>query len=206
LKAESDKRNAGILYAIAGTVMFLLISLAETLYPNYSIHDQAISDLAATTAVTSPLTEAAGFVWGLGWLAGSYLLFRGTGRRRLMALYLLPAVGVLLAIASPENVNVAIHSIGAVLAFVPGGIAVLFSFRLIRSGLRYAALALGLVTLLGVSLEFGAYYSSLVQTTLGPGGTERIIVYPILAWLMLFGGYISAEKSVPLEQLQSSAT
>jgi hypothetical membrane protein/uncharacterized membrane protein len=195
LKTESDRQNAGLLYIIAGTTMFLAISLAETLYPNYSVHANAISDLAATTALTSPLTETAGFVWGLGWLAGSYLLLRSTGRRRLMALYLLPAVGVLLAIISPENVNITIHSVGAVLAFVPGAIALLLSFRLIGSSLKYVALALGLTTLLGVSLEFGAYYSSLVQSTLGPGGTERIIVYPILAWLMLFGGYLSAENS-----------
>jgi hypothetical protein len=44
---------------------------------------------------------------------------------------------------------------------------------------------------LGVIVEFGGYYSPLVQTTLGPGGAERIIVYPLLAWLMGFGGYLS---------------
>lgn len=172
--------------------MFLGISLSETLYPNYSVHANAISDLAATTALTSPLAETAGLIWGFGWLVGSYLLLRDTGRRGLLALYLLPGVGVLLAIFSPENVDIAIHSVGAILAFVPGAIVLLLSFRLIGSKLRYLALALGLATLLGVSLEFGAYYSSLVQVTLGPGGTERIIVYPILAWLMLFGGYLSA--------------
>ena len=80
---------------------------------------------------------------------------------------------------------------GAVVAFVPGGIALIFSSRLIRSNLKYLALALGALSLVGVVVEFGGYYSPLVQTTLGPGGAERIIVYPLLAWLMSFGGYLS---------------
>jgi hypothetical membrane protein len=184
-------RTAGLLYMLAGTVMFLAISLAEALYPGYSVHTNAISDLAATTANTSVLVEAAGLVWGVGWLAGSYLLLRDTGRRGLMALFLLPGVGVLLAIGSPENVNVAIHSVGAIVAFVPGGIALIFSARLIRSNLRYLAVILGALSLLGVIIEFGGYYSTLVQVSLGPGGAERIIVYPLLAWLMAFGGYLS---------------
>lgn len=95
-KSQSDVRTAGLLYVLSGTVMFLAISLAEALYPGYSVHTNAISDLAATAANTSGLVEAAGLVWGLGWLAGSYLLLRGTGRRGLMVLFLLPGIGVLL--------------------------------------------------------------------------------------------------------------
>lgn len=109
-----------------------------------------------------------------------------------MVVYLLPGIGVLLAILSPENVNIAIHSVGAVVAFVPGAIAVILSYRLIQTELKYLALILGVTSLVGVILEFGAYYSYLVQQVLGPGGTERIIVYPILVWLMIFGGYLSA--------------
>ena len=171
--------------------MFLIVSLSEALYPNYSVQKNAISDLAATTANTSILTESAGFVWGLCWLLGSYFLLRNTGRKGLMAVYLLPGIGVLLAILSPENVNVAIHSVGAVVAFIPGAIALILSYKLIRSEIKYFALILGAISLVGIALEFGAYYSSVVQQVLGPGGTERIIVYPLLAWLMSFGGYLA---------------
>ncbi|MDG6998278.1 MAG: DUF998 domain-containing protein [Nitrososphaerota archaeon] len=191
-KRQSDFRLAGVLYAISGTVMFLFTSLSETLYPNYGVHTQAISDLAATNASTSMIEEPAGFVWGLCWLLGSYFLLRNTRRRGIMVVYLLPGIGVLLAILSPENVNIAIHSVGAVVAFVPGAIAVILSYRLIQTELKYLALILGVTSLVGVILEFGAYYSYLVQQVLGPGGTERIIVYPILVWLMIFGGYLSA--------------
>lgn len=191
LKKSSDLRVAGFLYVVAGTVMFLAISLSETLYPNYSIHHNSISDLLATTANTSIIGEPVGFVWGICWLLGSFYLLRNSGRRGLMILYLLPAIGVLLAVLSPENVNVTIHSFGAVLAFLPGAIAIILSYRLIRSELRYFVLVLGIISLLGVMLEFGFYYSYIVQQVLGPGGTERLIVYPLLAWQMSFGGYFT---------------
>jgi hypothetical membrane protein len=195
-KKQSDTRVAGISYAVSGTVMLLLTSLSETLYSNYSIHKNSISDLAATTASTSFLEESAGFVWGLFWLVGSYFLLRNTGKRALMFVNLLPGIGILLAILSPENVNVAIHSVGAVIAFVPGAIVVILSYRMIKSELKYFTLTLGVASFVGIVLEFGAYYSYFVQQVLGPGGTERIIVYPILVWLMIFGGYLAGREHV----------
>jgi hypothetical protein len=39
-------------------------------------------------------------------------------------------------------------------------------------------------------LEFGAYYSSVVQQTIDTGGTERMIVYPIMIWLIGYGNYL----------------
>jgi hypothetical membrane protein len=194
-KAESDYRTAGILYLVSSIVIILAISLSEALYPNYSVHTNTISDLAATTARTTFIIEPAGFVWGLCWLFGSYFLLRNTGKRGLFILYLLPAIGVLLAISSPENVNVAIHSVGAVLAFIPGAITAIYSYRLIQSELKYFSLVLGFVSLFGVILEFGAYYSYIVQQVLGPGGTERIIVYPLLIWLIGFGAYLTAKDT-----------
>ena len=195
MKRGSDYQSAGVLYAVSGVVMFLAISVAEGLYPGYSVHKNTISDLAATTANTSALVESAGLVWGLCWLVGSYFLFRNTTTKKkgLTILNFLPGIGVLLAIFSPENVNVVIHSVGAVVAFVPGAIVVILSYRMmIRSPLRYFSVVLGVLSFAAIILEFGAYYSYAVQDVLGPGGTERVIVYPILAWLMIFGGYLAS--------------
>jgi hypothetical membrane protein len=192
-KAQSDYRKAGILYLVSGIVISLAISLSEALYTNYSVHTNSISDLAATTARTTFIMEPAGFIWGLCWLFGSYFLLRNSGKRGLFILYLVPAVGVLLAISSPENINVAIHSIGAIIAFIPGAMSAVYSYKLVRSELKYFSLVLGFVSLFGVILEFGAYYSYVVQQVLGPGGTERIILYPLLIWLISFGAYLTAK-------------
>lgn len=188
----SDIRLAGALFCFGGTEIILMLTLAEALYPGYSTHANTISDLAAIGKPTSLFFDPAVFVWGLSWLLGAYFLFRGTGRERLMALNMLPGVGVMLAALSPENVNIAVHSIGAVVAFIPGAIAVILSYRVIKSQFRYFALALGSLSLISVAIYFGAYYSPLVQQTLGSGGAERITVYPIVIWLIGFGSYLLA--------------
>ncbi len=189
---SSDVKLAGALYCFGAIEFFLMLTLSEALYPGYSVHANTISDLAAVGSPTALFFDPAVFAWGLSWLVGAYFLFRGSGRSRLMVLNMLPGVGVMLAAASPENVNVAIHSIGAVIAFVPGAIAVILSYRVIRSQLRYFALFLGFLSLAFVAVYFGAYYSPLVQQSLGSGGAERIIVYPIVIWMIGLGSYLLA--------------
>ncbi len=111
-------------------------------------------------------------------------------KKGLLVLNLLPGTGFLLAVLSPENVNVAIHSVGAVLAFFPGAIVMLLAFRTIQTQFRYFSLFFGLVSFVGIIFEFGGYYSPLVQQTLRPGGWERVIVYPILIWLVGYRNYL----------------
>lgn len=191
----SDIRKAGSLLLFGGVEVLLLMTLAEALYPGYSTHTNTISDLAAVGAPTWLFFDPSIFLWGVCWLVGAYFLFRG--RKGLMSVNLLPGIGVMLASLSPENVNIVLHSIGAVLAFIPGGVAMMLSYRLIKSPLRYFVVPLGALSLFAVIIYFGAYYSTMVQDTLGSGGSERIIVYPILVWLIAFGSYLlSREKQI----------
>ena len=81
------------------------------------------------------------------------------------------------------------------MAFIPGPIAAILSYRMIKSQFRYFAVLLGVLSLLGVVNEFGAYNSAFSQQTLGPGGWERVIVYPLLVWLIGFGSYLLARPS-----------
>jgi hypothetical membrane protein len=189
-KYASDYKRAGALLAFGGMEFLILVMVLEAIYPNYSVHANAISDLLAIGTNTSLIGEPLSFLFAMSWLVAAYYLFRGTGRRGLMALNLLPGLGFALAVLSPENVNVVIHSIGAVLAFIPGALAAILSYRMIKGQFRYFAVSLGALSLLGTVTEFGAYNSSLVQQTLGPGGWERVIVYPIMLWLVGFGTYL----------------
>ncbi|MDA4112884.1 MAG: DUF998 domain-containing protein [Thaumarchaeota archaeon] len=191
-RRASDIKLAGALFCFGGMEIILMLTLAEALYPGYSVHTNTISDLAAVGRSTALFFDPAIFVWGLSWLLGAYFLFRRSGRRRSMVLNMLPGAGVMLAALSPENVSLAVHSIGAIVAFIPGAIAMILSYRVIRSHLRYFALLLGLLSLTSVGIYFGAYYSPLVQQTLGSGGAERIIVYPIILWMIGLGSYLLA--------------
>jgi hypothetical membrane protein len=191
---STDYKRAGLLLTFAGAGFLILITVLEAIYPSYSVHTNTISDLLATGTTTSLIGEPLAFAVAVSWIGGAYYLFRKTGKRRLMALNLLPGVGLLLAVLSPENVNIVIHSAGAVIAFIPGPIAAIFSYRIIKSPFRYFALSLGALSLFGTVMEFGAYETAFFQQSLGPGGWERIIVYPLLIWLIGFGSYLLKPK------------
>ncbi len=192
---KSDLQWAGALLTFAGVDFLLVITILEALYPGYSVHHNAISDLVAIGTSTSYIGEPMFFLVAVSWIGGAYYLYRGTDRRGPMILNLLPGFGLLLAVLSPENVNIVLHSAGAVLAFFPGPIAAIYSYRTIDSPFRYFAIALGLLSLVGACIYFGAYETPLVQQTLGPGGWERAIVYPLIIWLIGFGSYVLAKSN-----------
>ena len=189
---EYDRKIAGTLFTATGMGFLLIVTFLETIYPNYSTHSNTISDLLATTASTSILGEPLLFIVSILWIAGAYYLFRKSGRTKLMIFNLLPGTGLLLAVLSPENVNIVIHSIGAVLAFIPGAIVMLLAYRTIRTPFKYFSLLLGILSLLGIIVEFGFYNTALMQQTLGSGGWERMIIYPIMIWLIGYGNYLLA--------------
>jgi hypothetical protein len=161
-KKRSNYERAGLLFTFAGSTFILLIFLLEALYPGYSVHANSISDLLATTAKTSLIGEPIGFAISASWIVGAYYLFRETGKKGMLILNLLPGTGFLLAVLSPENINVAIHSVGAVLAFIPGAIVMILAFRTIQTRFRYFSLIFGLISFVGINVEFGGYHTPLV--------------------------------------------
>lgn len=203
----SDARAAGALFLVAGLLFLLLTTAAEAVYPDYSVKNNAISDLAAFGKPTTAIEGAAILGVGVCWTAGAYLLYRRTGRGGLLALNLLPGIGFLLAGFSPENVNNSVHSLGALLAFTFGAAVAIHSYRVIRTPLRYFSAALGGLSLFATCTIFFGYrivgpcgacsYSvALDKLGLGLGGWEAMIVYPLLVWLMGFGGHLLAAPRV----------
>jgi hypothetical membrane protein len=184
-----DLWRGGLLFTFTGIGFLLLITTLEAIYPGYSVRANTISDLLAIGAPTSLIGEPLALVIAVSWMAGGYHAYRDSGKA-MRVLTVLPGTGLLIAVLSPENVNVGVHSVGAVLAFIPGGIMVILSYRTIRSPFRYFAAFLGALSLLGTIVEFGAYNTALMQQTLGPGGWERIIIYPVMIWSIGFGSYL----------------
>lgn len=202
----SDTRRTGVFFTFGSLLFLLLTTAAEAIYPNFSMQDNAISDLAAIGTRTAIIEEAAILGLAICWIAGAYYLFRNTGRRGLMALNLLPGVAFLLAGLSPENVNIVIHSIGAAFGFPFGAIAAILSYRIIRTPFKYFSASLGTLSLAATFVIFvGAqmvgpcgtcagstpsYLQSLNELALGLGGWESLIIYPLLIWLIGFGSYL----------------
>jgi hypothetical membrane protein len=185
---SSDRWRTGFLFTLGASVFLLLTTAAESTYPSFSLQTNAISDLAAIGTSTTVIEETAIFVFSICWILGAFYLFRNTGRRRLMILNLIPGIGFFLAGASPENVNLVLHSAGTI-GFPMGAIAAILSYRMIRSPFRYLSLALGALSLVSTVIIFVGwrvvcgtcgYTAGLSQLALGLGGWESMIIYPLV--------------------------
>lgn len=201
-----DRKLTGILFNVGASIFLLLTTVAEAVYPNFSLQTNAISDLAATGANTAIIEGTAIIGLGLSWTVGAYYLNRTMKKRGMMILNLLPGIGALLAGLSPENVNIIFHSIGAFLAFVFGPVVVILSYKATRATIRYLSVGLGVLSLASAFVVFiggqivgpcGTCSSTVPQYTqrlqelgLGLGGWESMIIYPLIIWLIGYGNHL----------------
>ena len=208
---QATVKIAGILLSLGGLLFILLNTASESLYPNFSMLNNAMSDMAALGTRTFPIEETAIFGVAITWIVGAYLIYRTNRRKGFTIVNMIAGIGFLLAGLSPENANVMIHSVGALLAFPFGAIAAILSYRVIHSSFRYFSVGLGslsvsatLVTFLGQKIvgpcgtcvgKTPGYVQSLTQLGLGLGGWESMIIFPLLIWLIGFGSYLLADRS-----------
>jgi hypothetical membrane protein len=145
---------------------------------------------------------------GLMALTGTYLLFtkglaaNDVRRRVARALYFVPCLGTITVSLVPWNTIIELHTLGAFVTFVFGGIAAVYSSRFVRGPFRYLALVLGALTLLSLPFLGGGPY-------LGFGGVERLVVYPYGLWGISFGAYWmgrSAQASRPWQPASKTLT
>lgn len=191
---------------LIGSAQFVISMIVEQLLlvpPHYAYDPftQAISDLGNTATNTpySLIFDTSVFLIGVLSMLGAVLLAQFAPRVRgakvgLFFLFLagLGAMGVGL---SPENVDGTVHGISALFAFLFGGLALILlgpsaQVLLERGGIRIAMAFGGLFDLVSIGLFLGSaggpgYY----------GFDERLIVVPVLAWAILFGGLLLLGKA-----------
>ena len=167
-------------------------TVAESLYPAYSVRTNALSDLGALGAQTGLLWNGQLFLSGLLSLLGMYLLFyrsdwpSSVGIRRKAAglIYVLPPIGTILVSLFPENYVLAVHAFAALMTFVLGGVSAVYAYRLTQPPFRYFSFLLGAISLVSILL--------LGDQALGFGLAERLVVYPFVIWGVAFGSYLLA--------------
>jgi hypothetical membrane protein len=187
--------SAGLLFFLAGAVILMGIITAEIFYPpGYSTAQSEISDLGATRPPESIIHQPSATIFNITMIAGGLLvlaasLFLFYDRKRWTDV-LFPALlgtGVLGVGLFPGN-NSVLHPVFALMAFTAGGLSALVSWRMVSSPFRYVLAALGVITL--VFLLFSTVFIPL----LGDGGTERFIAYPVVIWMIGFGGYLAGTR------------
>jgi len=199
----------GALLLILASVEFLVAMIVTQIGygSSYSLSKNYISDLGAVNCGVFGGTGSFGGhyacspwhdVFNVGIIVMGILIvlavllirtgFRPRKSRRiglvLLALAGLGSIGVGL---SPEDVNITIHSLSALLAFAGGGLAlIVLGFAMFRDtrwdGFRTFTMVSGLVDLIALVLFLNGTYSGL-----GVGGMERLIVAPVLLWSLVAG-------------------
>ncbi|HZY47926.1 MAG TPA: DUF998 domain-containing protein [Candidatus Bathyarchaeia archaeon] len=188
----SDRMLAGTLAFIGGVECLVGISVAEELYPGYSVSANYISDLGATCRASCTVMQPASVVFNssvaiLGGLviASSLFFYRSTQRKLLTAFLVMGGIGGLGVGFFPETTGIA-HAIFSLIVFLFGGLSAILSYQVQQFPMNYFSIVLGVVTLVALALFTSGNYAGL-----GPGGMERMIAYPALLWLVGFGAYLT---------------
>lgn len=199
------QKIAGVLLSIAGATILMSIITGEALYPApYNTAKNAISDLGGTMpseggVVLQPsaaIFDTTMLITGPIIIIGAYFVHRAFKRWGATIPLAILGLGVLGVGIFPGNVPV-IHPIIALIAFVSGGVAAILAYKVISPPFRYISVVLGGITLVSVVLGYFFLESWGFVAALGEGGIERWMVYPVLLWLTIFGGYLMGHSRRP---------
>ncbi|HID05443.1 MAG TPA: DUF998 domain-containing protein [Aigarchaeota archaeon] len=183
---------AGVLVVVGVVVFMFGWHVAEFLYPGYSVSGNFISDLGATCrggecVIVEPsasIFNSTVIFLGVMLLASSRSIHAVFKKIYVTVLIAVTGVGAVGVGAFPETAGV-LHTIFSLVTFAGAGLAILPTATVLKPPMRFLSLALGLTTLAALVL-----FASDTYLGLGPGGMERLIVYPALMWALAFAGYL----------------
>jgi len=196
--AYSKGKVAGTLFFIAVTQFVLCLTIAEAFYPGYSVSDNYISDLGV--GPSSIIFNSSVFLLGLLLLIGTYFLRRISSFKTVNTLLVLMAIGAMGVGVFTKDFRT-VHGAVSSMAFLFAGLSAIASFKVLKKPFSLISMILGAMTLAALalfssgmitsgSLTSNEAFDSIFFLGLGPGGMERMIVYPALMWLAGFGGHL----------------
>ena len=185
---------------VVGVGQFALsLTLAEVLYPGYSVSTNTISDLGATCSggvcrfvqPSSDIFDASVIVLGAALIFTAYSVWRGAGPRSLSVFEMLTGVGAIGVGVFNESYG-SVHFFFSAFVFSSGAIQAILQYRVAKPPFSYFSVVTGVITLVAIILYGGRAYLGL-----GQGGMERMIAYPVLISGIAFGGYMLAVSQDP---------
>jgi len=193
-----EQAIAGASLVFAGFIAFMGIITAEVLYPEYSTR-QDISDLGSTLPPdpiihqpSATIFNSTMLVTGALVLVSVYLLYRTFDRRSFPIALGVFGFGAFAVGVFPGNVT-PWHGLAALLTFASGGVTATLSSRVVDRPYSFLCGFMGGVSLLTLASVFFwglALQSPHPLALLGSGGIERWVAYPLIIWLISFGGYL----------------
>jgi len=188
-----DQVTAGFLLFVLAAQFMTVIMLAASMVSRYDYQGAAISELGVTPETAGLFNLSLIVVGVLNILGG--MVFRAAHRRAsLLTIYVLAGLGAVGAGLFSMDTG-APHSIFALVAFVFFNIEAIASGLVVKGAMRWISIAAGAIGLVFVSMMvIGDGGDPNVFGAIGHGGTERMIVYPPMVWLIAFGGYLMARR------------
>ncbi len=192
-------RLSGALLFLAGSLAFMGIITAEAFYPVvYTTFKNEISDLGATRPPNSLIFEPSATLFNFSMLmAGICVLVSAFLQHKLFKklLFTIPfslfGLGLIGVGIFPGNID-PYHGLSSMLVFLSGGLSAITAFKIVKSPYKYFGIALGAIALTVWFLAM--FFPSFLVSSIGMGGTERWVAYPILLWLTGLGGYLMNEN------------
>ena len=179
----SSLKTAGWLIFAFSLQFSIVMIIAESIYPGYSVSSNYISDLGV--GPTALLFDTSISVLGVAVIFAAYFMYRGFSSKLFSVLTALTGVGAL-SVGIFNESFATIHSLVSLETFVTGSLTAIIAYRFQKSPLSYFSVVLGIFSMGAIVISI-AFRSGL---GLGVGGIERMIVYPFLLWGIGFGGYL----------------
>jgi hypothetical membrane protein len=197
--SDSNRVYAGILFFLGSAQFLTILMIGEAMALAYSVYGNAISDLGVI-GETRALFNTSLFLTGLFIALGGYLFHRTHGKLWITILFILAGIGAMGA--GVFNLEFGIHGIFALIAFLFVNFQAIASATLIRGPLKTLSVILGIIGLIALGLHFAGDIGGITAAfgPIGHGGSERMIVYPGLLWLMAFGGYLMAPRALATKE------
>ncbi|WP_206425107.1 DUF998 domain-containing protein [Halosimplex salinum] len=186
----TDSRTvAGILFLALSAQFMTVIMLAAAMAPGYDFGAAAISDLGVIPE-TALLFNTSLAVVGILDLVGGYFYYRTHGKRWLLAVFTLAGVGAVGAALFPLDTG-GVHSLFALVAFVFFNLEAIGSATDLSGVMRFVSVVAGTVGLVFVVLMVvGDAGNPAAFGPINHGGTERMMVYPVMIWMIALSGYL----------------
>jgi hypothetical membrane protein len=190
-----SRQIAGILFFVLAAQFLLFLMVGETMAPGYNMHDAAISDLGVIKETATLFTISMLIVGSLN-IIGGYLFYRSHQRLGTLVLYILAGIGAIGAGLIPLDHPSGVHGLFALVAFLFFNAEAIATARLVKGPMRIISVLAGVIGLVFLFVHFLSDADIMnLYGPIGHGGSERMIVYPAILWMVGLGGYLMASTS-----------
>jgi hypothetical membrane protein len=192
---KSDIRTSltksGLLLLLAGFFIFMGIITGEIFYTaEFSARDNYISELALKTdfrQISASIFDYTMIAAGLMVIVGTWFVNKIFKKYLLTIPMVLLGAGLTCFGIFPRQILLN-YDFFALIVFLCGAISAIVSFKIVNAPLKYIFACFGIIAL--ILLTFQKYFIP----TLGVGGAERLLFYPVVFWITGMGAYLLGIK------------